>query len=136
MHYTVDEPVAIYRIFQGAGQKTYKSVITSYCTITKLKIIKEKGISRFSLHDFIEKAGNKTIFTPHELKKIYEENSNIVMLEMVYNGYFGKGHNVTHKELNDNGLFNTHPYKIDYSKDEFIKILEMGDVNVQNVIID
>lgn len=136
VHYAVDEPVAIYRIFQGVGQKTYKSVITSYCTITKLKIIKGKGISRFSLHDFIEKAGNKTIFTPYELKKIYKESANIVMLEMVYNGYFGKGHNVTHKELNDNGLFNTHPYNIDYSKDEFIKILEMGDLNVQNVIID
>lgn len=136
VHYAVNEPVAIYRIFQGAGQKTYKSVITSFCTITKLKIIKGKGISRYSLHEFIEKAGNKTIFTQYELKKIFEDSANIVMLEMVYNGYFGKGHNVTHKELNDNGLFNAHPYNIDYSKDEFIKILGMGDVNVQNVIID
>jgi L-amino acid N-acyltransferase YncA len=136
VHYATNEPVCIYRIFQGAGQKTYKSVITSYCTITKLEIIKEKTICHVSLNDYIDTAGNKTVFTEEELTKIYKENVNVVMLEMVYNGYFGKGHNVTHKELTDNGLFNAHPYNIDYSKDEFIKILEMGDVDVQNVIID
>lgn len=136
MHYTVGEPVGIYRIFQGVGQKTYKSVITSYGTITRIVVIKDRGRCRVSLDDYIEIAGNKTVFTPEELIKMYQNNTNVVMLEMVYNGYFGKGHNVTHKELSDNGLFPAHPYNIDYNKDEFIKILEMGDVNVQNVIID
>jgi GNAT superfamily N-acetyltransferase len=136
IHYYTNEPVCIYRIFQGERQRTYKSVITSYCTITKLEIIKEKTICRVSLYDYIKMAGNKTVFTEEELTRIYKGSTNVVMLEMVYNGYFGKGHNVTHKELKDNGLFNAHPYNIDYSKDEFIKILEMGDVNVQNVIID
>ncbi|SFR11671.1 hypothetical protein [Desulfoscipio geothermicus] len=136
MHYTVGEPVGIYRIFQGRGQKTYKSVITSYCTITRIEDIKVRGKCRVSLDDYIKNAGNKTVFTPEELTKIYQDNKNVVLLEMVYNGYFGKGHNVTHKELNDNGFFPVHPYNIEYSKEEFIKILEMGDVNVQNVIID
>lgn len=135
VHYTVGEPVGIYRIFQGVRQKTYKSVITSYGTITRIEIIKDKGRCRISLDDYIKIAGNKTVFTPEELTQIYQKN-NVIMLEMVYNGYFGKGHNVTHKKLSDNGLFPAHPYNIDYSKDEFIKILEMGDVNVQNVIID
>lgn len=136
LHYTVGEPVSIYRIFQGMGQKTYKSVITSYCTLTKINVIKEKGDCRVSLGDYIKLAGNKTIFNHDELSRIYYGNDNVLMLEMVYNGYFGKGHNVTHKELNDNGLFPAHPYNINYSKEDFKKILEMGDVNVQNVIID
>lgn len=55
---------------------------------------------------------------------------------MVYNGYFGKGHNVIYKELKDNKLFESYPYSIVYGRDEFIKILEMGDIDVQNTIID
>ena len=38
--------------------------------------------------------------------------------------------------LADAGLFPDHPYNIKYSKNDFLRILEMGDVNVQNVIID
>ena len=81
---------------------------------------------------------NKTVFSPEELTDIYNKNKNknVVLLEMVYNGYFGEGHNIIHKELRDNGLFSVHPYIIDYNKSEFIKILEMGDANVQNIIID
>jgi GNAT superfamily N-acetyltransferase len=136
MHYAVGEPVGIYRIFRGSGSKTYKSVITSYCTITRIEVIKNRGNTVVSLSDFIKNAGNKTVFTPSELTKIYNEGSNVVMIEMVYNGFFGNGHNVTHKELSENSLFPAHPYSINYNKEEFIKILEMGDVNVQNVIID
>ena len=58
------------------------------------------------------------------------------MLELVYNGFFGKGHNVIHKDLHEKGLFESHPYNIDYSKKQFIEILEMGDVDVSDVIID
>lgn len=83
-------------------------------------------------------AGNKTVFNLEELKKIYydKKGKNIIILELVYNGFFGKGHNVNHKTLKDNGLFSGHPYNIDYTKDDFIRILEMGDTNVQNVIIN
>ncbi len=34
------------------------------------------------------------------------------------------------------GLFDAHPYNSDYTKEQFIKLLEMGDVDVQNAIID
>lgn len=86
--------------------------------------------------EFIKNAGNKTVFTPEELTETFNENKNVVMIEMVYNGFFGKGNNVNYKTLKDNALFETYPYSIDYHKEEFIKILEMGDINVQNVIID
>lgn len=58
------------------------------------------------------------------------------MIEMTYNGFFGKGHNVNHKELKDHGLFDTYPYHLVYDKKQFINILEMGDKDAQNVIID
>jgi L-amino acid N-acyltransferase YncA len=136
MHYEVGEPVAIYRIYEGETGKTYKSAVTSFCTITKIDIIKNGGRATMSVSNFVKNAGNKTVFSAEELTKIYNGKSNVVMLEIVYNGFFGKGHNVIHKTLNEQGLFTTYPYSIEYSKDQFIKILGMGDVDVQNVIID
>ncbi|HBW39214.1 hypothetical protein [Desulfosporosinus sp. BICA1-9] len=136
MHYEIDEPVYIYRIYEGDTGKTYKSAVTSYCTITKMEVIKSNGKTTISLADFIKNAGNKTVFSPEELTVTYENQKNIIMLELVYNGYFGKGHNVIHKDLKNQGLFNSHPYQLDFSKDQFTKILEMGDVDAQNVIID
>lgn len=136
MNYTSGSPVFIYRIYQGATGKTYKSCITSFATITKIEVIKSAGRCQVILADFLKKAGNKTIFTQQELTDFYNKKSNVVMLELAYNGYFGKGHNVIHKDLNDNELFYTYPYQIEYSKQQFINILEMGDTDVQNVIID
>lgn len=135
MHYVVGEPVVMYRIYEGEG-KQYKSVVTSFCTITKIEIIKNNNKLNMALDDFIKSAGNKTVFTSGELSDIFNSGKNVVMIEMVYNGFFGKGHNINYKTLKENALFDTYPYSIDYSKKEFIKILEMGDVNVQNVIID
>lgn len=135
LHYIVGEPVFIYRIFNGNG-KVYRSVITSYCTITKIEIVKSNGSQILSLNDFIQNAGNKTVFSTDELTNIYDNKKNVVLIELIYNGFFGKGHNVTYKELSEKGLFPSHPYNIDYSKNNFFQILEMGDVNVQNVIID
>jgi hypothetical protein len=135
-HYKEGEPVFIYSIYTGPTGKTYRSVITSYCTITRVKIIKNNNVEVLTLPEFIKEAGNKTVFNKDELTRIYNSKRNIVLLEMVYNKFFGKGHNVTHKELNENDLFPAHPYNIDYSESDFRKILKMGDINVQNVIID
>lgn len=135
--YKVGEPVFIYRIYGGtAGGKTYRSAVTSYCVITKVDIIKSSGSAKVSLPEFVGKAGNKTVFTADELEDFFTSKNNVVMLEMTYNGFFGKGHNVNHKKLNDHGLFYTYPYHLEYSKPQFINILEMGDKDAQNVIID
>lgn len=135
MQYKIGEPVFIYRIYEGEGKKTYKSCVTSFCTITKIDVIKDNNIPNIDLTNFIKSADNKTVFSPDELTQIYEKR-NVIMLELIYNGYFGKGHNVTHRELTENVLFEKYPYQISYTKEQFIKILEMGDVDVQNVIID
>lgn len=129
-------PVFLYRKYNGKDSKTYKSVITSFSTITKIHIVKDNGVKKISFDDFIELSGNKTVYSEEYLKYLYDQKQNIVALELVYNGYFGKGHNVTHHKLKENGLFENHPYKITYTKEEFKKILEMGDINVQNTIIN
>lgn len=127
---------AIYRIYEGQTGKTYRSVITSFCVITKIDVIKDNGSLKVSLPEFLRNAGNKTVFSANELTEIYNRKNTVVMLEMIYNGFFGKGRNVNHKDLNDLGLFYTYPYNIKYSKSDFTKILEMGDKDVQNVIIN
>ena len=136
LHFKEGMPAYIYRIHTGPGQKKYKSVITSFCTISKVDIIKEKGTQIVSCDDFIRQAGNKTIYTVEELKGIYAAKKTVVIIELVYNGYFGKGHNVTFNELKENGLFEDYPYNVVYTEKEFEQILEMGDINVQNTIIN
>lgn len=136
--YFVGEPVVIYRIYkQPLNGRTYRSVVTSYALLTKVQIIKKSGQELYSLDAFIREAGNKTVFSEAELNEIYCTKKNLVMLEMTYNGAFGKGHNVPHAELKSNGLwFGGHPYGYVYNKSQFIQILEMGDTDVSNVIID
>ena len=136
LHFKEGMPVFIYRIHNGPGQKKYKSVITSFCTISKVDVVKEKGTSIISCEDFVKQAGNKTIYTPEELREIYTTKKKVVIIELVYNGYFGKGHNVTFNELKENGLFEDYPYNVVYTEKEFEKILEMGDIDVQNIIVD
>lgn len=129
-------PIFIYRVHTGNGQKAYKSAITSYCTISKVTVIKKNGISEISLKDYLRLTGNKSVYAAEELTDQYNQKNNLIIIEMVYNGYFGKGHNVIYKKLKENGLFESYPYSIVYGYNEFIKILEMGDIDVQNTIID
>lgn len=51
---------------------------------------------------------------------------NLVIVEMVYNGFFGKGNNITFKELKETGLFNDYPYNVKLTKEQFELILRMG----------
>jgi hypothetical protein len=134
--YRVGMPIFIYRIHTGDGKKAYKSVVTSYCTISKVDTIKRFGLPKIPLDEYLHMVGNKSVYTSQELTEQYHHKNNLIAIEMVYNGYFGKGHNVIYKDLKENGLFKVYPYNIVYNQNEFVKILEMGDVDVQNTIID
>ncbi|GAV23289.1 GNAT family protein [Carboxydothermus pertinax] len=135
LHHREGEPVIIYRIHTGENRQ-YKSVATSYCTLTKIKYIKKYGRKLTDLNDFILITKNKTVFTNDQLEEFYDTQENIVVIEMIYNGFFGKGKNITFKKLKDMGLFEGHPYNIRLSREQFLKILELGGKNVQNTIID
>ena len=58
------------------------------------------------------------------------------MIELLYNGFFKKGNNVTYWQLKNKGLFETYPYNIDYTLDEIKDILKLGKADVENIIID
>lgn len=131
----IGDPVFIYRIDESTGQKTYRSAITSFCTVSNFRTIIKNNRQLVGRDEYLHFTGNKTVFTDEELMSVYSK-PNLVAIEMVYNGYFGKGNNVIHRWLDDNGLFPQHPYGIRYSKDEFISILRKGNVDVSNVIVD
>lgn len=132
--YVKGEPVLIFRKYTGIGQAKYKSVITSFCTIIRQTNIKFNGQQIITLNDFKKTTGNKTVYNEGELNKIYEKK-NVVVLEMIYNGYFGKGKNITYKTLRENGWFEEHPYINKLSKEQFKRILELGGKNVQDIIV-
>ncbi len=136
IHIRPGEPVLIYRIHTGDGIKKYKSVVSSFCVITAVTEIKSNGFCLVKVEDFIKKVNNKAVFDEKQLRKIYNEKNSVVMIEMVYNGYFGSGNNVNYDWLKTNGYFDGYPYSIELSKDDFINILKKGGKDVQNVIIN
>ena len=59
------------------------------------------------------------------------------MTEMLYYGYFGEGNNVNMDWLDRNGYWgNTYPALIPLNSTAFKSILEKGNIDVSNVIID
>lgn len=133
--YRVGEPIFIYRKYDGPG-KTYKSVITSFGCVVGKKVIKNRGREIISLSEYLALVGNKSVFSKTELIDLYNAKKNLVILVLLYNGYFGKGNNVNHHTLSRKGLFETHPYKIEYTKADFESILMLANANVKNIILD
>ena len=95
-HYAVGDVVGIYRKYTGDASKGTRSAITSFCTITKIITVKDNGRIMMGEEQYLREAGNKTVFTQKELLTIYRYNKNVVMIEMLYNGFFQKGSNVTY----------------------------------------
>lgn len=135
INYKKNQIVYIYRIYSGK-QKKYKSVITSFCTITNIISVKTNNKVSMTFDEFIKLTGNKTVYCEDDLKNIYNKEKNIILLELIYNGYFGKGKNVNYAFLQQEGIFNTHPYNIVNTRDEFIKVLRKGGLDENDIIIN
>lgn len=134
-HFKKGTPVFIYRIAKTKINKGYKSCITSFATISEIYVVKKNGVEDVNKEKYLKICGNKTIFKEVELLNFYKKD-NVVVFELVYNGVFGKDNNVIYNDLKKQGLFNTYPYDIIYSKKGFKKILEMGGKDSENIIID
>ena len=79
------------------------------------------------------KIGNKSVFNPEELRERYVSDRNVLVIEMLYYGYFGEGMDW----LDRNGYWgNTYPALIPLNSTAFKSILEKGNIDVSNVIID
>jgi hypothetical protein len=140
-HYQPGEPVLIYRRHSKKdGQKPrYKSCLTSFCVISNVLIAKKNSISLISFDDLLRQIGNKSVFDESDLLTKYNAERNLVVIEMLYYGYFGGGNNVNMDWLDRNGHWagqNEYPANVQLSPDQFTAILTEGKVDVQNVIIN
>ena len=82
--------------------------------------------------------GNKSVFNEHELYRQYITFRNVIVVEMLYVGYFGSGNNVNMDWLDRNGFWavqNQYPTEVRLTPDQFKAILAEGNVNVSNVVI-
>lgn len=141
VNHKIGEPILIYRkdSTDGSG-KRYRSCITSYAVITDIIIPKSRGNYFMSFEELLKRIGNKSVFNREDLRKQYEENTNVLIISLLYMGYFGPGNNVNLDWLERNDCWkdnpNQYPTSIHLTEDKFRMILKEGNVDVSNVIID
>lgn len=139
--YKIGEPIFIYRIHTGSGTKRYKSCLTSFCIVTNVIAVKRSGSHLMTFDELLAKIGNKSVYDESELQTKYNNDKNMFVVEMLYYGYFGEGHNINMDTLETKGYWSnshggTYPALIRLTPDEFKEILREGNVDVDNVIID
>lgn len=135
--YKSGEPVLIYRKYTGVeGKPSFKSVVSSYCTVVEMIEVKKFYRQKISFNDYMLKIGNKSIYSKEELEDIYTQSKNLYLIVMIYNGYLGSGNNINYRALKDLGYFEGYPYQVKLGREQFENILEMGGKNVRNIIID
>ncbi|MFZ3130174.1 MAG: hypothetical protein WA125_03490 [Desulfosporosinus sp.] len=95
-HYRVGEPIFIYRRHtKQDGQKPrYKSCITSFCVVTDVIMVKTNNRCFMTFAELCNRIGNKSVYDQSELQAKYQNDRNLVVIEMLYYGYFGVGHNL------------------------------------------
>lgn len=137
-HYKIGEPVLIYRKHNGTGQKRYKSCITSFCIVTDVIQVKQNFQCKISFNSLLVRIGNKSVFNITELKSKYDHDKNLIIVEMLYYGYFGEGHNINMDWLENNNLWssNEYPTLLQLSPEQFNTILMEGNIDVNNVIVN
>lgn len=135
----VGEPVLIYRRYtQGTG-KRFRSCITSYCIVTDIIQAKINNRCLMTFEELKQRIGNKSVFDEAELLRQYNTFRNLTITEMLYYGYFGAGNNVNMNWLDNNGCWadeGQYPTDVHLTENQFRKILEEGNINVSNVIVD
>jgi L-amino acid N-acyltransferase YncA len=130
-------PILIYRRHTGnVGSPGFKSVVTSYCVVTDVVYIKQRGRSLLTYDEYRNRVKNKSVFSDDRIRAYYTDNDNLALIEMVYLGYFGPGHNVNWKWLNDRGYMGSHPHQLAYTREALAAILKAGGVDIATLIVD
>lgn len=134
--YEENQPVFIYRKFNGPNPG-YKSVITSFCTITKIHYIKKNNRYLKTKDEYMHIIRNKSVYSQEQLEDIYNSSkNNILIIELVYNGYFGKGKNINWKYLKEKNYINDkHFYRTIINKTQFENLLREGGKDERNIVI-
>lgn len=135
--YRPGEPILIYRKFTGNGQAGYKSCITSYGVVTNIVVAKLNRQAILPLEEVLRRVGNKSVFDAEEITLKYQTAQSLVIVELIYSGYFGTGKNPNWRWLKDNGLWpQTYPTEARFTQAEFLQIIEKGGVDVQDALVD
>ena len=138
INYKKNEPVLIYRRdTKNLYGRQYRSCVTSFCIVTDTIQAKTNNNYLMSFEDLKKRIGNKSVFDEKELCQKYETFKNVTIIELLYYGYFGAGNNVTMNWLKNNGCWSDqYPANTHLTKEQFKKILNEGEINVSDVIID
>ena len=90
-----------------------------------------------SADDLLQRISNKSVFDENEIRVKYRNERTLVIIEMLYYGFFGAGNNVNWVWLKNNGFWGDgYPTSIRLSQEQFKAILREGHVDVSNVIIN
>ena len=137
MPHKIGEPVLIYRRYTKGQGARFKSCLTSYCVITDIIRPKVGGRYQMSFDDLLARIGNKSVYNANELRNQYQTAGTLNVIEMLYYGYFGEGHNINMDWLDKNGYWpSEYPANARLSPTQFKEILSEANVHVENVIID
>jgi hypothetical protein len=115
------------------GRAGFKSVVTGVASVINIKVVDK---TQEDFETFKENLKNKIALNDDELFEKYE-HKNVIILDIVYNYYFGSGHNINYNTLKENGLLSsTYPTNKIYDIEELKKILQLGGNCVQNIIVN
>lgn len=119
----------VYRI-SDSDNKSLKSVVTSYCTVSTVEWFKAHGkvLKGKDWNGFVKAAGNKTVYDEKELRESFSKQY-VCIITLIYNGYFGNGMNINNAWLRRNGLFDKHPYENKLTREQVYKILREGGID-------
>lgn len=136
--FKVGEPIFVYRKDTTTSPgRSYRSCITSIVVVTEITPIKVRDASQMSEDEFVCYIKNKSVYNESELREKYRERKPLVVLGMLYLGYFGAGNNVTMRWLQDNGFWpQEYPTNARLSHDQFKAIASEGGINVSDIVID
>jgi len=90
-----------------------------------------------SLEDLNRRINNKSVFDENEIRAKYNNERNLVVVEMLYSGFFGAGNNVNWVWLKNNELLpDGYPTTARLTPEQLDVILREGNIDVSNVIIN
>lgn len=115
--------------------KSFHSCITSYCVVDEVKTFINNGNRIKSLDEYLDYVGNKSYYDKDTLVNQYKTYRNLVVIKMLYYGYFGAGNNITYNTLKNEGLWpDAYPTTVRLTIDQFIYILKQANLDPSKII--
>ncbi|WP_339068146.1 hypothetical protein [Fusobacterium animalis] len=116
-----------------AGTAGFKSAVTGIASVVNVRVVNK---IQEDFETFRENLKNKVALNDDELFKKYSKKY-VIILDIVYNYYFGSGHNINYNTLKEKGLLlNGYPANKIYNMEELKKIIQLGGNHVQNIIVN